>query len=255
MNLLILLVVIIVIAILVGLFYKYKLGGNKDEEDAIDRLCLETGWIRYEPGSKLLCHPDDKKLITEHDESNDDKYNINEYQPVYFKCNKIIRMFYVTNCLKNYDRYKNTIRNINIMILLCKFFTEHEIYNGVKYTMGHFIISDDDTEYSDDIELFDTISGRNIIILKYRRENKIGHKYDTRIDLLDDNTCKYHEYECTEYDSFEELLKDLKIPLEYFTKPKIALSKYQIAEQDKAYEELKERSDDYIDDNKEDALS
>ena len=66
MNLLILLVVIIVIAILVGLFYKYKLGGNKDEEDAIDRLCLETGWIRYEPGSKLLCHPDDKILITNH---------------------------------------------------------------------------------------------------------------------------------------------------------------------------------------------
>lgn len=255
MNLLILLVVIIVIAILVGLFYKYKLGGNKDEEDAIDRLCLETGWIRYEPGSKLLCHPDDKILITNHNESDDTyKYNINKYQPVTFECNKIIRMFYVTNCLEKYDRYKNTIRNINIMILLCKFFTEHEIYNGVKYTMEHFIISDDNTVYSDSTEHFD-ISGGNIIILEYIHKNiKNGIRYDIRIDLLDDNTCKYHEHECTEYDSFEDLLMDLDLPLDYFIKPKVALSEDQIAEQDKSYEELKER--DYIDDDgKEDALS
>ena len=69
MNLLILLVVIIVIAILVGVFYKYKQGGlldvnairglDDDQIIIIEEILEEKGWVQLDDRKTLICHPDD----------------------------------------------------------------------------------------------------------------------------------------------------------------------------------------------------
>ena len=263
MNLLILLVVIIIIAVLFGLLYKYKLGGNKDEEEAIDRLCLETGWIRYAPGSKLLCHPDDKILIDKHDKISRFKYNTNfERSSTFLDYDNIIRMTYVPYCLDNYNEYKNNINNIHNIVLLCKFYKEDILHPNIYYIIKGMYI-------------FGTQVGLNY---KYKIKDNGDNSVDKRvhyiiIKLSKDNTCTYGDYDidCNEldiadnanehlyepekkYNSFNDFLIDHKIPLEYFTQQplKVALSLQQEAAQDEEYE--KSKKSEVITDS-EDALS
>jgi len=65
MNLLILLVVIIVIAILVGILYKYKLGGapHRPSRVLINKLCSKTGFIYDDNEYFVIKHPDAKVLL------------------------------------------------------------------------------------------------------------------------------------------------------------------------------------------------
>ena len=114
-----LLLLIIVFALLIGLFYiyKYKIGGNA-EHDAVNKLCNETGWVRCLQNEKLLCHPDDVEL-TQSETFIYDRNNIS------FNAINGIRIYYVRNCKKYYNQHKNTIKNIENLVLLGKYYNEH----------------------------------------------------------------------------------------------------------------------------------
>lgn len=111
MNLLILLVVIIVIAILIGVFYKYKLGGDKRDE-LIDQICAKTGWVR---GKNYYIHH--KDYI-----SGDPRYNALVNRTL--NCEDIDKTN--TYGVKMYDRCLNSIRNLdNIYRLYDYYNTKH----------------------------------------------------------------------------------------------------------------------------------
>jgi len=120
MNLLILLVVIIIIAILFGLLYKYKLGGD-ERDDLIKRLSEESGW-KLCAGTTILCHPDDMELL-----------NVYLRDHGGIKCKYFMyKMFLDDTPIRSiecyfigkdiYNEFKISIKNKNIIYLLCQYY-------------------------------------------------------------------------------------------------------------------------------------
>ena len=106
MNLLILLVVIIIIAVLFGLLYKYKLGGD-EKDDLIKKLCEETGWIISEG----------QKYTIQHRDYNLDNINSTDtYQPP----ERIIDCQSIDT--KSYDYYLHEINSLNNAFLLYMYY-------------------------------------------------------------------------------------------------------------------------------------
>lgn len=124
MNLLILLVVIIIIAILFGLLYKYKLGGD-EKDDLIQKLCEDTDWIISK----------DKKFIIHHKNYIlDGKEIVDASRPP----RRILDCTFLDN--NNYKLYLNKINSLDNAFLLYTYYTKKYPGNIKSYDRSYISI-------------------------------------------------------------------------------------------------------------------